>query len=71
MYKFIKYRKDTNLSGLKKIYHLQTDGEAWCACFYDNNLGRVGVIFSPNEKFLNAIKPSLKRQVAVDAFGGN
>ena len=26
---------------------------------------------SPNEKFLNAIKPSLKRQVAVDAFGGN
>lgn len=71
VYKFIKYRKDTNLSGLKKIYHLQTDGEAWCACFYDNNLGRVGVIFSPNEKFLNAIKPSLKRQVTVDAFGGN
>lgn len=71
VYEFFKYKKDVKLTKLGKIYDLQTAGEAWCACFSDSKLGKVGVIFSPNEKTLEAIKPFLKRQVAIDAFGRN
>lgn len=71
VYEFFKCKKDVKLPKLGKIYDLQTTGEAWGACFSDSKFGKVGVIFSPNEKTLKAIKPFLKRQVAIDAFGRN
>lgn len=71
IYEFFKYRKGTAMSKLDKVYDLQATGDAWCACFSDSKLGKVGVIFSPNEKTLEAIKLFLKRQVAIDAFGRN
>ncbi len=71
VYEFVKYKKDTKLPDLKRMYDLQTTGDAWCACFSDREFGRVGIVFSPTEKTLSAIKPFLKRQVAIDAFGRN
>ena len=50
VYEFVKYKKDTKLPDLKRMYDLQTTGDAWCACFSDREFGRVGIVFSPTEK---------------------
>ena len=47
------------------------DGELWCAEFTHKTLGRTLLIFSPDERTLKAIKPFLKRQIALEAFGRN
>lgn len=43
--------------------------DAWYLCAHHSERGNVLVIFSPNEKVLNSIRPFLQRQVAKDAFG--
>lgn len=44
---------------------------AWYFCAHHSERGNVLVVFSPNEKTLNAIRPFLQRQVTRDAFGRN
>ncbi|MCI9273964.1 MAG: hypothetical protein HFE39_08435 [Clostridiales bacterium] len=45
------------------------DDDAWFATFHHRVHGNVLLVFSPDERTLEAIKPFLKRQVAMDAFG--
>lgn len=71
VYKFENYNKNLNLSEFKKVYKVSASTDVWCMCFCDNQSRKIAVLFSPNEKTLNTIKPFLKRQVAVDAFGRN
>lgn len=71
IYKFCRYEKDIDLSNLKKIYNVHADGDIWCAFFNDKNIGKIAVVFSPNKKTLDAIKPFLKRQVINNDFGRN
>lgn len=42
---------------------------AWYFCAHHPQMGNVLVVFSPNEKTLDAIRPFLPRQVAKNAFG--
>jgi hypothetical protein len=43
--------------------------ESWYFCARTSKKGNVLVVFDPEEKVLNAIKPFLPRQVAFVAFG--
>lgn len=56
-----------------RIFASETDsGEnAWFFTARHPKQGNVLVVFNPNEKTLNAIRPFLPRQVARDAFGRN
>ena len=45
------------------------DTDAWYITFHHRVHGHVLLVFSPNDRTLEAIKPFLKRQVALDAFG--
>ncbi len=45
------------------------EDEIWYAEVPHKTLGRTLLVFCPNERILMAIKPFLKRQVSVDAFG--
>lgn len=48
------------------------DGQnSWCFAGHHPQKGNVMVVFNPDEKVLSAIKPFLKRQVSIDAFGRN
>lgn len=51
------------------------ESESGADCWYFScrhpKLGNSLVVFSPNEKVLNSIKPFLKHQVRNDAFGRN
>ncbi|XOQ44740.1 MAG: BPH-5 domain-containing protein [Clostridium sp.] len=57
----------------ERIFASETDsGEnAWFFTARHPQKGNVLVVFSPNEKTLDAIRPFLPRQVAMDAFGRN
>ncbi|MFU0833705.1 MAG: BPH-5 domain-containing protein [Oscillospiraceae bacterium] len=56
-----------------RIFASETDsGEnAWFFTAHHPQKGNVLVVFNPNEKTLDAIRPFLPRQVARDAFGRN
>ena len=43
--------------------------DAWYITCHHRVHGHVLLVFSPNDRTLEAIKPFLKRQVALDAFG--
>lgn len=43
----------------------------WCVEINHRELGRALVVFTPTERILAAMKPFLKRQVSIDAFGRN
>lgn len=45
------------------------EDDAWYLTFHHRVHGNVLLVFSPDERTLAAIKPFLKRQVAMDAFG--
>lgn len=47
------------------------DEQTWFATFHHKDFGNTILIFSPEERVLEAIKPYLKRQVSADAFTGN
>ena len=57
----------------KKISAAEYDDgrDAWYFCARTTKYGNVFVIFSPDERTLNAIKPFVPRQVAFVAFGRN
>lgn len=44
---------------------------SWYFCAHDTKRGNILVVFSPEEKVLNAIKPFIPRQVAFSVFGRN
>lgn len=54
-----------------RIFSSETDNGtgAWYFCARHSEKGNVLVVFSPNEKILNSIRPFLQRQVAKNAFG--
>lgn len=43
----------------------------WCVEINHRELGRTLVVFTPTERILAAMKPFLKRQVSMEAFGRN
>lgn len=43
----------------------------WYISLRHSELGNVLVVFDPDERVLNAIKPFISRQVSMDAFGRN
>jgi hypothetical protein len=47
------------------------EDEHWCVEINHRELGRTLVVFTPTERLLAAMKPFLKRQVSVEAFGRN
>lgn len=55
----------------KRIVAARDDAEedTWFVSFRHGSLGNVLLVFSPDERTLGAVKPFLKRQVALDAFG--
>lgn len=56
----------------KRYMVAQTDdGQgSWFLCLRQPQTGSVLVVFDPEEKVLNAVKPFLPRQVSVSAFRG-
>ena len=47
-----------------------TDAEnSWYITFHNQEFGNTLLVFTPDERTLGAIKPFLKRQVSIDAFG--
>ena len=44
--------------------------DGWFLCFNQPQTGMALVVFEPEEKVLNAVKPFLPRQVSVSAFRG-
>ncbi|QAT50009.1 hypothetical protein EQM14_09620 [Caproiciproducens sp. NJN-50] len=54
-----------------RIFSSETEKgtDAWYLCAHHFERGNVLIVFSPNEKILNSIRPFLQRQVAKDAFG--
>lgn len=56
----------------KRYMTAQTDDGrgGWYLCARQPQTGNVLVVFDPEEKVLNAVKPFLPRQVAVSAFRG-
>jgi hypothetical protein len=57
-----------------KVMMLDTNNEEdehWCVEINHRELGRTLVVFTPTERLLAAMKPFLKRQVSVEAFGRN
>lgn len=60
-------------SSFKPMFAAKTDsGEgSWYFCAHSAKAGNVLVVFDPDEKTLNAIKPFIPRQVAFVAFGRN
>ncbi|MCI1964562.1 MAG: hypothetical protein LKJ17_00270 [Oscillospiraceae bacterium] len=51
------------------VSETQDGNQAWYFCARQPEMGNVLVVFSPDERTLNAIRPFLPRQVAKDAFG--
>lgn len=47
------------------------DDQPWCLEITHRSKGKTLLIFSPSERFLKAVRPFLKRQVALDGFGRN
>jgi len=45
--------------------------QLWYAVFSTQKTGRTILVFEPEQRVLDAIKPALPRQVAIDAFGRN
>lgn len=43
----------------------------WCFVTHQKEKGNILVVFEPDDRMLNSIKPFLKRTVAADAFGWN
>ena len=61
-------------STFNKTMMLDTNAEEdehWCVEINHRELGRTLVVFTPTERILAAMKPFLKRQVSVEAFGRN
>jgi hypothetical protein len=60
-----------NKNGYKPYYVSQTDsGEnSWYFCAHTSKYGNVLVVFDPNERVMEAIKPFIPRQVAFVVFG--
>ena len=62
--------KSSKFNGRRIVASETENGEgAWYFCARDPKAGNVFVIFSPDERTLDAIRPFLPRQVARDAFG--
>ncbi|HEX3016440.1 MAG TPA: DUF6106 family protein [Caproicibacter sp.] len=60
-----------NKSQYKKFFASEYDDgrNSWYFCARSSKEGNVLVVFNPEEKVLNAIKPFIPRQVAFVAFG--
>ncbi len=60
-----------NKSGFKTVFASQYDDgrDAWYFCAHTAKEGNVLVVFDPDEKVLNAIKPFMPRQVSFVVFG--
>jgi hypothetical protein len=70
-----KYRPEikSNKSAFKPYFVSEFDDgrEAWYFCARTSKNGNVLVVFSPDERTLDAVKHFLPRQVAFSAFGRN
>jgi hypothetical protein len=70
-----KFRPDLlkNKSGYTHFFTSEYDDgrESWYFCAHSTKKGNILVVFNPEEKVLNAIKPFMPRQVAFSAFGRN
>jgi hypothetical protein len=70
-----KFRPETvkSKSAYKPVFASQYDDgrDAWYFCAHSAKNGNVLVVFDPNEKVLNSIKPFLPRQVSFVVFGRN
>lgn len=62
-----------NKSSYKTFYASSYDDgrDSWYFCAHTPKDGNVLVVFNPDEKVLNAIKPFMPRQVAFVVFGRN
>lgn len=62
-----------NKSNYKPYFASRCDDgrDAWYFCAHTAKNGNVLVVFDPEEKVLNAIKPFIPRQVAFVVFGRN
>lgn len=62
-----------NKSEYKKIFASEYDDgrNSWYFCAHTSKNGNVLVVFNPEEKVLNAMKPFIPRQVAFVVFGRN
>lgn len=60
-----------NKSGYKPFFASQYDDgrDAWYFCAHTAKEGNVLVVFDPDEKVMNAIKPFMQRQVSFVVFG--
>ncbi len=71
---FKKYTGNNGQKNFRKVIFAGSDPKSpnlWCCAFKDRAFGNTLLIFEPNEKVLQAIKPYLPRLVASDAFGWN
>ena len=56
---------------LIKSCESEKDNSTWFINFRDSSLGNVTLLFSPNRKILNSLKPFLKGKVFSDVIGGD
>jgi hypothetical protein len=70
MGKYSPQKHHAKTYGARIVASETEDGaNAWYFCAHHPKMGNVLVVFSPNEKTLDAIRPFLPRQVAKNAFG--
>lgn len=71
---FKRFTGNENRKSFNNIIFAGSDPKSqdlWYCTFRHNKSGNTLLIFEPNEKVLNAIKPFLPRLVANDAYGRN
>lgn len=63
-----KYSKNVNMDNYDEIYKAYTTDSIWYATFKKNGGKKIIVLFSPNKKTIESIKPFLKRRILINAF---